>query len=96
MFSDDKGNVHTGMISVSGDEDADPITVIDIPIEIRDEFEFIFMVSQQTSYFFHAIQAENRGTHVDDAVLVAANIIWWLAVRVGTMMWKEIHANNNH
>jgi hypothetical protein len=96
MFSDDSGSVHVGMISVSGDTDAPPIHVIDIPVEIRDEFEFVFLISPQTAYFFHSIQAENRGVHVDDSVLVAANIIWWLSVRVGTMLWKELHDDKSN
>jgi hypothetical protein len=93
LFSDKRGNVHTGMISVSGDDDAPPIHVIDIPEEIRDEFEFVFLVSKQTSYFFQSIQAANAGVHVDESVLVAANLIWWLSIRVGTTMWKELHDN---
>lgn len=96
LFSDDAGNVHTGMISISADEDAVPINIVTIPEAIQDEFEFVFVVSKQVAFYFNAIQAQEQDIHVDEAIKVAANVIWWLTIRVGTYQWKEIYDQTDH
>ena len=74
------GDNQRGLLVISENPDATPMSFVYIPASIRSDYHFTVEVNTNVAFFLGALQQEAVGEHVDDQTLAAGRIVWWLLI----------------